>query len=1361
MMSEDSSAAGTDNRPPMLEENDYESWKIRIERYIKGKTHGKLIWKSIINGPSPHPQITDPVPDNSPAGTVMQPRNKTDEEFDAADTLKEQCDIQASNILSQGLPRRIFNTLNQNESAKEIWDSLALIMKGAGQTIDRRKEDLFDEYERFRAKGNEPIYDYFVRFHKLINDMKVTKLVIPTHQMNTKFVNNLPSYWSKYVTNVKNAKDMSTVSYVDLFTHLRSYEEHAMKTLRKQEQSSSVADPLAYLAKTTLQLVPTHSTTNSPSQLTPVLASTSSSPAQSHDAAMLATMQQIANLLSGFQKQFPPTNNQLRSSSNTRSQATVHDGQITTETVQRRAPGNVGNTGSRGNQNNGQGVNNQRKVICYNCREEGHVARQCKEPKRPKDSLWHQDKAMLLQAKEKGAVLDAEAEAFLADVECTVPLAEPLALSTTNMFQVSHEDAYDSDVDDEPNAAAAFMANLSSSSSQINKVRTFNDTIFETVSHSLSPKVPHDEHLDSDDDEVLEDYTIPYDQYLATKDSQDVPTEASPDPPSAIPPSAAYMLNTLSELTTQVEGHRKVNQKQALVNATLTAELDRCKLELARLEHNKVKLENDQVILARNKQNAELKQETESLKTTLRNKEATIAHLTCETKTVLSEKKTLEDKYLEEIVCLKSANQVATGLLQKFQMPTQTIPMLSKKPMIASSDIHKIGLGFSNPWYGRKAQLSQPALYDGHRLLQPGHARVTVHDSDETLLETEVSRMKMSQKPGHVKPIDYAKLNALDPPKPVTPFVCTSPEKSQVQDQLWYLKAEFSKFDEIIKERTSPRTNYLQGSYEFCYLKKCFDEAIIPFYNNIKQGFQNLHTNLCNEVTEFKRTFDELDTEYEHNLLEKKNLKIEKKNLIIVNECLISDSIAKNICSIVLAFVKVVPPISDCMCVELRSSCDREHNRVLELEAEILKKQQMINDLEQRSAFIQNDHVKLQVKFQNYKEAIQNQKLCDNSNSIASNAIFEINKLKDQLQGRDETIRNLHAQINIISMLNVGSPVGSFDKNALETEISQLKDNISSLRIQNDGYKIEIAKQNRRYLELSKASTHSRNTSTKKLVALHDEIAKMKPSGCDTKVSGPETPEKPKVLVPGMYVIRSKYIPPPKRADWIPPTPRKKHVTFQEPTRASTRHTKQTAVNNHKKPNVNVIVSTGMKPAAGVSKTQSKSDNQKSRVLPSKNVSARRIEDHPRNLNKKKNVNSSLYVKRFGYVSNKNAVCGACDKCLVSFNHDSCLVINVPSMNTMHAKKPQVARPKTTPKYIRKTDITVAPRIVPQWKPTGRQFLLCDIYGPKKSLTPIAKPLELSPSVSSSSPTTVISRFSDCQLSDRKASSKGISDLFA
>nr|GFB83919.1 hypothetical protein [Tanacetum cinerariifolium] len=174
---------------------------------------------------------------------------------------------------------------------------------------------------------------------------------------------------------------------------------------------------------------------------------------------MLATMNQIANLLSGLQKQFSPTNNQLWTTSNPTTRAMVHDGQVVTEMVQRRA---LGNTGTKGIQTTGSGVNNSgKKVICYNCHGEGHVARQCKEPKRARDSQWYHDKALLMQAKEKGAVLDAEAEAFLADVECTTPYDQPLVLTTTNLFEANHEDTYDSDVDEGPHASIAFMANLS------------------------------------------------------------------------------------------------------------------------------------------------------------------------------------------------------------------------------------------------------------------------------------------------------------------------------------------------------------------------------------------------------------------------------------------------------------------------------------------------------------------------------------------------------------------------------------------------------------------------------------------------------------------------------------------------------------------------------------------------------------------------------------------------------------------------------------------------------------------------------------------------------------------------------------
>ncbi|GJT78580.1 hypothetical protein Tco_1045305 [Tanacetum coccineum] len=205
----ESSAAGTDNRPPMLEESDFESWKIRIER------------------------------------------EKTDEEFTEAENNKERADIQATNILSQGLPRHIFNKLNQTETAKEIWENVELLMQGSGLTEQQKKETLCDQYERFRANGNESIHDYFVRFHKQINDMKITKMEIRVHQRNTKFVNNLPSYWGKYVTIMKNSKDISIMSYVDLYTHLKSYEQHAMKTLSKMNQTFGNADPLAYMAQAT------------------------------------------------------------------------------------------------------------------------------------------------------------------------------------------------------------------------------------------------------------------------------------------------------------------------------------------------------------------------------------------------------------------------------------------------------------------------------------------------------------------------------------------------------------------------------------------------------------------------------------------------------------------------------------------------------------------------------------------------------------------------------------------------------------------------------------------------------------------------------------------------------------------------------------------------------------------------------------------------------------------------------------------------------------------------------------------------------------------------------------------------------
>nr|GFA95710.1 hypothetical protein [Tanacetum cinerariifolium] len=420
-----------------------------------GKPQGKLIWKSIQNGPTPHPQTTDPAPEGD---AVPPPRNKKDEDFTEEDNRNELTDIQAINILSQGLLRRIFNILNQNETGREIWVNLELLMKGSGQTLERRKEALFDEFERFHVNGNELIQDYFVCFHKLVNDMKFTQLYIPTHQLNTKFANNLPSHWGKYVTHAKNNINMSTVTYVELFTHMRTYEEHALKSLKKKEQSSAIVDPLAYLAKTT----PTHSTT------LPVTVPTPQSSSDSHNDAMLATMNQIANLLSGLQKQFPPTNNQLRTSSNPNTHATVHDGQIVTETVQKRDLGNMGTKGIQTTRNS-----SHQPITNFGPHPIPRLMLRCM-----------MDRLLLKR--------------FRGELQ---PLM--IALTTTNLFEANHEDAYDSDVHEGPHACAAFMDNLSStggtngsSSSHINEALECNK-----VKHDLDMAIVERNKLNAELDE--------------------------------------------------------------------------------------------------------------------------------------------------------------------------------------------------------------------------------------------------------------------------------------------------------------------------------------------------------------------------------------------------------------------------------------------------------------------------------------------------------------------------------------------------------------------------------------------------------------------------------------------------------------------------------------------------------------------------------------------------------------------------------------------------------------------------------------------------------------------------------------------
>ncbi|GJX63282.1 integrase, catalytic region, zinc finger, CCHC-type containing protein [Tanacetum coccineum] len=309
--------AGANNRPPMLDKPQYESWKSRMELYIQGKDHGRIILNSVENEPLVWPTA------EQEDGTV---RLKTYKELSDKEKLQADCDLKATNIVLQGLPLDVYALVNHHQIAKDMGQS-------------------------------ETLYQYYLRFAQLINDINIIQMTMQPVQVNTKFLNSLPPEWGKFVIDVKLARDLHTSNYDQVYAYLEQHEAHAneARLMRKR-----FTDPLALVANYHPQ--PSHfnnyhsqyTTPHYQQQLSPPIQHVHTQPSVPQHAYPPLTIPQPP------QAEFPQIDSGLA--------------------VLTFLPGLRGNTSS------------QAKVVkCYNCQGEGHMARQCTQPKRRRDVAWFKE----------------------------------------------------------------------------------------------------------------------------------------------------------------------------------------------------------------------------------------------------------------------------------------------------------------------------------------------------------------------------------------------------------------------------------------------------------------------------------------------------------------------------------------------------------------------------------------------------------------------------------------------------------------------------------------------------------------------------------------------------------------------------------------------------------------------------------------------------------------------------------------------------------------------------------------------------------------------------------------------------------
>nr|GEW99127.1 hypothetical protein [Tanacetum cinerariifolium] len=147
-------AAGSKNRPPMLNKENYVPWSSRLLRYAKIRPNGKLIHNFIINGPYVRRMIPEPGDPNREVPVNETFHVQTDDELTEKELKQIEADDQAIQTILLGLPEDIYAAVDSCETAQEIWLHVQQMMKGSDIGIQEKKAKTQDPLALMETSNN-------------------------------------------------------------------------------------------------------------------------------------------------------------------------------------------------------------------------------------------------------------------------------------------------------------------------------------------------------------------------------------------------------------------------------------------------------------------------------------------------------------------------------------------------------------------------------------------------------------------------------------------------------------------------------------------------------------------------------------------------------------------------------------------------------------------------------------------------------------------------------------------------------------------------------------------------------------------------------------------------------------------------------------------------------------------------------------------------------------------------------------------------------------------------------------------------------------------------------------------------------
>nr|GEW99863.1 hypothetical protein [Tanacetum cinerariifolium] len=348
----------------------------------------------------------------------------------------------------------------------------------AGESINVQdlKTSLYWEFGKFTSHDGESLESYYSRFYKMMNKLTRNQCDVTNHQVNVQFLLQLQQEWQRCVTLVKQSQELKTVSYHKLYDILKQHQNevneirveriarvanplalvaqqqpvnrgkaivnspqpiydqepsmsqelktvsyHKLYDILKQHQNevneirveriARVANPLALVAQQQ-PVIRGKAIVNSPQ---PIYDQEPSMVSEDDETSKDKEIDKLMALIClSFKKIYKPTNNNLRTSSNTSRANQDNSPRINKSTgYENQRIGKV----ARVRETVGSTVVPKSGIQCYNCKEFGHVARECQKPKRVNDVAYHREKMLLCKQEEDGIQLNAEQDDWRDDTD--------------------------------------------------------------------------------------------------------------------------------------------------------------------------------------------------------------------------------------------------------------------------------------------------------------------------------------------------------------------------------------------------------------------------------------------------------------------------------------------------------------------------------------------------------------------------------------------------------------------------------------------------------------------------------------------------------------------------------------------------------------------------------------------------------------------------------------------------------------------------------------------------------------------------------------------------------------------------------